>query len=581
MNQGLYLDLSGRWGGAPSSGDDELHLGHGLTDAASRSAQPSPAVIRDEVVPALLQALASGGNDLTTGALMALAKIGSAGLEDEELVATFLPYLARGNQEVSETAALALGMLQSPAAVVPLFALLADDEVGSELVDGGGVSERTRAFAAFGLGLIGRAHEEVGLRRAILLRLTTALEEGSFASEEVPVACVSAIGLLPLDGRPTPPRADEKLIGDEPTLHALLSRRTQIKYLIELLESSQRSGRIGRLTRAHLPLAIARLCEGAPPAVRVQAVGRLLESLRPHARTDTDLVHGVILALGILDPRGLEVAPVLAALAEHVESRDPMARAFAILSLARLGGRLAQLDADSALQTRALLGKWISDPRPSLRPWIALACGVFLHEAPDPGGALSAATLMGARECGQPEEIGAWALGVGLQAQLASESTLIARLSDFAGDQPLAFLATGLGLTGDHDAHDALSKLLLLGNHRPELLLQVAIGLVSLADSDLSPQLIEQLESTRGSVSQAGVARALGLTGDARALEPLLALLADKEISEPVRAFAAIGLGLCCDDTPWPWNSPYSIDINYLAATTSLVGDGRGVLEIL
>ena len=589
MNQGLYLDLSRRWQMPPTTGGDDLELGAGATEAANRSRQPRTEFVRERITPPLVKALETGGNHLTTGALIALAKMGERAMPTQQLVELFLPRLASGSQEVSETAALALGMLESPTAVPALLALLADDELGRELVDGGGVPERTRAFAAFGLGLAGRAHMDVGLRRKILLGLTAALEEGGFSTEEVPVACVSAIGLLPLEARPSPPRAGEALNGDEATLMALLSRRTQVRYLVELLEEPTRVARVERRTRAHLPLAIVRLCAGAPQAVRNHALQALLALLRPRAGTDTELVRGAVLALGVLD-RGGDLAPqVIEALLSQLESRDPMTRAFAVLSLAQFRGRHGPLAEDSPEPGLRRLQSLIADPRPTLRPWIALGTGIFLRAhseiagaVNDPGdGALAAAALMGATECRAPEEVGAWAVGLGLQRHAKGEASLLERLEHFAGDQPLAYLSTGLGLLGDHAAREALLELLPSAQHRPELLLQASIGLALLGSHDLTPRLTEMLSSTRGSVSQAGVAQALGLTGDARGLQPLLEMLADEEISEPVRAFAAIGLGSACDESPWPWNAPYSIGINYLSATTTLIGDGRGVLEIL
>ena len=594
MNQGLYLDLSKRWQLPPTTGGDSLELGAGTTEATHRSRQPRTESIRERITPALVKALDSGGNHLTTGALIALAKIGDRAMPTEELVELFLPSLASANQEVAETAALALGMLESPSAVPALLALLADDEVGRELVDRGGVPERTRAFAAFGLGLAGRAQEELGLRRKILLGLTESLEGVDFSTEEVPVACVSAIGLLPLKARPSPPRAGEELSGDESTLMALLSRRTQVRYLIELLDEPARVARVDRKTRAHLPLAIVRLCNGAPDGVREHAVQALLAHLRPRANTDTELLRGIVLALGLLELSGESAPRVIEALLSQLESRDRMTRAFAVLSLAQFSGRngsLEDLEIPKTLEndapTPALkrLQSLIAKPRPTLRPWIALATGVFLRahnlvDGPtDP--ALSAAALMGATECRAPEEIGAWAVGLGLQRHAKGEARLLQRLEHFAGDQPLAYLSTGLGMLGDHAARGALLELLPSAQHRPELLLQASVGLALLGSHDLTPRLTEMLDTTRGSVSQAGVAQALGLTGDVRALDPLLEMLADEEISEPVRAFAAIGLGSACDDSPWPWNAAYSIGINYLSATTTLIGEGRGVLEIL
>src|SRR5262245_60443272 len=99
-----------------STGDDGWF--RGTWRVGSRDTlKPSEEQIRQKIVPALLAALEKEtNNDIVTGCLIALAKIGDAKSESgesrfEKVIARFL---ADKNQEISETAAVALGILANP-----------------------------------------------------------------------------------------------------------------------------------------------------------------------------------------------------------------------------------------------------------------------------------------------------------------------------------------------------------------------------------------------------------------------------------------------------------------------------------
>jgi hypothetical protein len=90
------------------------------------------------------------------------------------------------------------------------------------------------------------------------------------------------------------------------------------------------------------------------------------------------------------------------------------------------------------------------------------------------------------------------------------------------------------------------------------------------------------LVGAKSLATQASIASALGFIGDARSIEPLVAMLEDKKMTPRARAFAAVALGLVADKEPLPWNSKLSVGINYRANTTTLAnGEGTGILEIL
>ena len=105
-------------------------------------------------------------------------------------------------------------------------------------------------------------------------------------------------------------------------------------------------------------------------------------------------------------------------------------------------------------------------------------------------------------------------------------------------------------------------------------------GLALQGDKDSVPQLLDMLREAKGLGSQAALASALGLVGDARSLEPLVAMAGDPSLTQGARTFATVALGLVCDRELLPWNFSVSEGVNYVAATPTLLGSANGVLDI-
>jgi HEAT repeat protein len=118
--------------------------------------------------------------------------------------------------------------------------------------------------------------------------------------------------------------------------------------------------------------------------------------------------------------------------------------------------------------------------------------------------------------------------------------------------------------------------------YRPELLSRAAIGLGLIGDKDLVLELVTMLRETNGTAGQAAISSALGLVGDARAIDPLLEMVAQRSgLTDTARAFAAVALGTVCDGDALPWNEAISRGVHYGVATQTLIGEARGILEIL
>ena len=79
LNKAPYLNLREQiWTGGPLSGSGgDLFLGIGQVDQVERSLRPTRDMIQRDIVPLLEAALATEtSNDIVTGALIALARIG-------------------------------------------------------------------------------------------------------------------------------------------------------------------------------------------------------------------------------------------------------------------------------------------------------------------------------------------------------------------------------------------------------------------------------------------------------------------------------------------------------------------------
>ena len=108
-------------------GSEDFFGGQGSSKQPKNALKPSEQSIREKVVPALKEALQKErANDIVTGALIALGKIGDVKNEDgsSEFEPIIKDFLSDPNQEIAETAAVALGILANEASVARLKELV-------------------------------------------------------------------------------------------------------------------------------------------------------------------------------------------------------------------------------------------------------------------------------------------------------------------------------------------------------------------------------------------------------------------------------------------------------------------------
>ena len=577
-NRDAFLDVKARVESAgpatlgSASGAADEHVARGIEAvilALSREEQ------RD-LVSSLLVALARSCDDA------ALAR----GPEITRLLGSFV---ADPDQEIGETAATALGILRHHAAIPDLAALLRDDEAGRKLTRGR-VSTRTRAFAAYALGIAAARSEREDLRAFAGHHLQRALETSrSVASPDLAAACVIALGLVPMEpgdvvdldgGVSIRGRA-----GGAKGAFPPRSRAARTDALVRYLEDSTQP----EIARAHVPDALARLGVGADAELRAEIARVLASVLERQSREDAGVVRGAVLALGRLADADFDAADarMRATLKRALDASDAQARLFALVSLAQVAGRRGDSDDPRAVQSevQSLLLERLARGKARERSWSAIALGILERGRAalqqDGSPAVRAALRRALTDASAPDQVGAIAIGIGLCADRTATKELLKKLEDVRDPVGRGHVATALGLLRAPQAVAPLRAILTKSRFQPELMRETAIALALLGDVDLEATLLESLRNARSLASQAGSARALGFAGTLRSVDSLAKMLGDSSLTAGARAFSAVALGMVCDRERTPWNAFLSIGVNYPSAPPTLSDGSAGILDIL
>ena len=606
FNKQPYLNLRAhvRSAGVRSSSDD-FYLGHGEEDQRESSLRPSQALIRQTVVPALLKSLRTEKqNDIVTGCLIALAKIGDIPTEDgsSEFVDVMTTFLNSGEQQVAETAALALGILADDRAVPTLVALMQSEDEGQRLV-GKGVPIRTRAFAAYGLGLVGNKSSKNEMRQVIVERLVDTLMGQRGAQPDLKVGAINALGLIPLDW------ASEMAAAGGQNAAIAANRTTLLRYLIQNMSPDTRGEHGGDRdfrVRSQVPIAAARLLASHDevPAdmlqVRGEVIERLLELVGQNSKEKrVEVLQSACIALGMIGnagdagDEGQQNERILAALTRIAkQSAANQTEFFALMALGEMGSRPGK-GSNRRLQgvAEAAILKALAQGKGQKQPWAALALGVYGNALNKNGGTLPPGVVLAVRSMAKKERspalIGGFAIALGLLGDSESQDMLLGFLDnrDFSTDEARGNIAVALGLMQATSAVERLNATVRKAKFRPPLLQQTAIALGLLGDKTAVTGLIDMLQKAKGLSAQASIASALGFIGDAGSVEPLTQMLlgeGEKQTGDVARGFAAVALGIVCDKEDFPWTMKLSTNVNYRANVATLTNSqGDGILDIL
>jgi len=521
--------------------------------------------LRDRIVPALLAALAeTRSRDVQTACMIALAKIGRDG-PGLTLESVLLPRLQRDDQEVRETAALALGIAGRPADAPHLLALLRDDADGRKLVGAALVPERVRAFATYGLALVARRSGEAALQQRAADAFWALLKvpaSGASAARDLRVAAVLGLGAMHDPANSVGKRLAWQIVDD----------------MLVWLGREQGPGE--EFVQAQVPIAIARLLGRGDSATHQRCKRAFVKLLTASSPRGNPLLQSAAIALGAMALPAEQCADDAEVATALRDAYDRGAEAnvlmFAVMALGRIGG-----DANR----KWLLTAYANGNKLKEKPWLALALGVLAQ-----GRALSGAVdaevarlLLVELGAASGEDLrAALALAVGLARERSASPKVRAMLTERAENERTAgYLCTSLGLLGDPAAIPDLVAVIGRALRRPFVLQAAALACNQLGDDEIITRLVTMLGESESVVTLSGLANAIGRSRDRRAIEPLLALLAKKDLPQLGRAFAVAALGWLGDENPLPWNQPFAVDANFACQIDTLSNGTTGILDIL
>jgi HEAT repeat protein len=562
FNREPYLDLRGALERAAarasaSSGASDLPLPRPADDAVVALALPALiTAAREEKSP-----------DVATAALLALGKCGPRlpRPEAERASDAIRSRLSDVNQEIAETATLALGILARPQDAALLGDLLADGEDARRAVQKLALPTRTRAFAAYALGILAARNSNPDLRRFAVHHLARAAAAAPGAQRDVPVAAVAALGLLPL------PRAADVASGEGPAVPAR-ALEAEIEFLLGLWREERRDP----LVRAWAAVPLARIASAGSAADRARVLQELGAPLASGARDPAPVRQGAAIAVGILADGSRSPADERARslLRQAGRDGDRLARRLCWMSLARASARPGPDGEHALAESRAWLSGELARGSTQERPWLALALALGEREAASRGiqpshGVEDLLASSFVRHA-SPVEAGAHALALALARSPRAGELIARRISETSDEIVRADSALALGLVGEDWAIEPLRALVLESRYLPRLLNESAIALGLLGDRSLTELLVVLLREARGLTAQAAAANALGWVGNERALAPLIQMAADRGLDAGVRAFSLVAVGMLCDPAPLPWNTPYAVDAQWWLAPPTL-----------
>ncbi len=550
------LHTTARVKGAAITGEEED------TDPRAAWLAEQQRVAKTRITPFLMRMLARKGRlhgELRSSAVIALAKVAT-----EPAAAEVIFRHAEGAEYTSltrESAALAIGLLrrddkarrftpeQLDAWRTRLFALIDDERAPT----------RTRAFAAFSIGLLADQPYATPFTRhgRMVVRDIWKRLETRHASDDIPVALLTALGLQPDGGVPEGIRDSLK--------NLVLGRRCHGRKFEDR-------------ARAHALTALVRL-GGA------REKGLLLRLL-PLRSTPREVRQAAWLALADhadrLDSSTREEA-LAALLASESRARSPLARGLLHIALARLFAADLQAGEVRWLAKGALTSRLLRAPEAGNvtdRAWGALGLGLVCHElAPDLRAVAeflnkARSTLARPLESGKgsDEVQAAFAVAAGI-GQARQVSPALARILGDRRRMPelRGHAAVSLALFGASRPQILKSLRVALWDRRdPDLGSHAALALSILGQAGEGPRLIREFERAKTERDMAQLALSLGQFGDLAAVEALMKVAEDEGRMSLGRAFAITAIGLLADPAPKPSLSLLSDGVCHTALTSSL-----------
>ena len=587
-----------------SYNDDALLDLRGRLQAAATSSEGNRVVaarreLQQQLGPALGRILDSGDKEsVMRQVLIALARLERVpGVDVGALERLRLFHLGRNSPNLQEAALVSFGVAGDGAATDLLRHVLADDAEGRKLVGSEtAIAARSRAFAAYSLGLVGSHADSEPARRPIVHALLHALGLESGVEREVRVACALGLGLVPISNCTTREESQDPAHQIE-ELH--LCGGAQCEYLLGIASDAH----LDPWFRGHAAASLGKLAVHAgagfpatddhPASLARDELVRALCDLTEGARGLTPVLEGGLIGLAfVVDGDGDEVDVRARELLKECTSRDePMSQRLALLALATALGRPGTgKEPDAGWKAgQTFLLREFGRARGERLAWTALALAVAGHGriasgVEYPGGLVDALRVQ-LGEVREDDVAAACALAL---AVLRSEDASVdsALLKAFDRHTGAAFRAKGaiaLGFLGVSDAQKRLETMLDDPAATLEQTLGASVGLRLLGDPDVVPDLVKRLARKDAKVEDAlAIVHTLALLQDPAAGKLLLPLVADVERDENVRAAMVWCLGSISEPDSPDWTAVYAngLAYNYLPRTLrSPLSDGRGLLD--
>lgn len=441
---------------------------HGaVTQWESDGSNPLDAV-RAGVIPALLEALSAEDPRLRGSAAIALGRMAG-----ERAIEPLFGRLADPDHEVRERAILALGATGTAKAAQALHEIATSGTLGERR----NITHDARPLAVLGLA-IGRRNGMSGYWDHALSNL---LDEVSGTDRFL----VQGSGLLYQTMNPGPALSDWSLARstDENTALGVRCRATE--------------------------------------TLRTRSDEDSLAVLLHHLSGDSlELRRSAALALGEFE-HSLALQPLLTA--AEVE-KEPLTRAFVLLSIGRQGGQPAS----------AFLREFLEQGPKTSRSWCALALGILARDTDDAEARKAIREGLGREK--NREYRGAYYLALGIARDAEARDLLVEALCKGSSYEIRAGAAMGLGMLEDPEGIEVLRERLPLDKcEYTRAAIAEAIGFVG--DYDDCALLTGALEAMEIPENQERTALALGLHGQRRSVEALVEIA--KDVEQPARKRAA------------------------------------------
>ncbi len=547
----------------PVTGSDDFYLGQRRGTQLIDVLQATKQDRQERIVPALVKLLEQDRNrDIQSASVIALGKVGidGVGIQLEKVISE---RISRDDQEVRESAVLALGIIGSRETFPILADILIDGKAARKLAEREKVRKRTRAYAAYGLGLLARRVGDPALSQQVHDLLWQTLQDKTIKDRDLRTAIVNGLGVM---------RSDTMRSSD---------KRLAWQAVEELLDwFSQDLGATDESVQAHAAVAIGRLLGRGDSSLHRRCKEVFAKTLNAKKRRGNSVLQSSAIALGMLtmpeEANSNEAAYNEALRYNWQKGVDQTARQLSVVSLGRIGGKANK---------EWLAKAYTRGNKSSERPWLALSLGLLTEPAAAKGkpdefiGDMLLEDLLSAST---DDSRSALAIAVGLNGHPEAAPKMLRMLRDHEGDSRTAgYLCIGLGLLRDDGATQMLTEVMLRSTRRPFLLQQAAVGLGCLGDRHANDRLLQLIQETDSVAVLAAIASAISRIGDRRAISTLIKLSEDRSMSKLARAFVAAALGGVGDKDELPWNVPLSVDTNYATGMDTLTNGSTGVLDIL